>query len=148
MSHARTQIRTAIVVALAGIMAFDGRVWGCRTAPHDAVPDATVVITRDEVDDGHASFDSDQTRVLTIEIELRAAVTGRVDDRLDDLCAAVETAMQRDPSFGGLLQHLILAETDISRDGATGTMTGRAVLTYEAWYAVNAADPETILTHS
>lgn len=144
MSHARTQIRAAIVTALKGITQFGNRVTGYRTSTHKTLPDATVYTVNDEV---NHEFDADHKEIhaLTVSIEIRLKDTDDFDDAVDALCVLVEKKMRVDDTFGGLLKQLSLVGTSIEIEGETDKKNGLATIEYEAWYRVAENDPETIV---
>jgi hypothetical protein len=145
MSHARTQIRSAIVTALKGVTAFGNRVYGYKTASHKLLPDATVHTINDEVNHEFDTMDGKEVHILTVAIEIRAKAAADLDDTLDGYCVSVEKKMRTDATFGGLVKQLSLNGTSIETEDETDQENGLATIEYEAWYRVSEGDPETIV---
>lgn len=145
MSHARQQIREAIVTALKTITAFSNRVYPYRTTPHTVLPDAIVYTLEDET---LPDYDANgkEVRDLTVAIVIRAKVTDDLDDTIDDLCVSVEKAMRTDETFGSRIKKLDHKKTSIEPKGGSEKSVGLAVLEYMATYRINRSNPETIIS--
>jgi hypothetical protein len=78
------------------------------------------------------------TRKLQLAIEIVVVANADVDDALDDLCAAVEKAIDADEWFGGTCAGSILASTAIGISEEGNRPTGHAVLTYAVTYRTDA----------
>jgi len=144
MSHARQQIREAIVTLLDAITDVTGYVKPFRTAPHDRSPDIVVYTTTDEI---MHQYDADNKYIhaLTVEVEIRKKANDTLDDDLDALCSKVEVKMFTDPTLGGKVKQTELIQTDIKFDGEGNKDTGLATLTFEVWYRTVRTAPETIV---
>ena len=137
MSHVRTQIRQAAVAALATV----GKVSASRTwpIPEEEIP--LLIVTTDDEEIARGTLDS-YARTLTLVVD--AVAKGQfVDDDLDDLVAATETAINRS-TLGGLCKPLTLASIAISIDRGAA-LIGRARMTYSCLYFTNPTNPSSAM---
>jgi len=147
VAHARTQIRAAVVAALATT--------GYPVVPGRAYPDAGALPALTVYTDGEAieppqdevMGDTAQFRTLALDVEGRAQdVDSTLDDALDAVCLAVERAMAADVTFGGIVEWSSLRATAYERTGDTDRPTGVATMRFDFDYRADSADPEQIRT--
>ncbi len=110
MSHQRQVIREAVTnilaTALSPSVVATGRVQQTRLAPQreNELP-AVSIYTLDETipDDAHLSAPRKLTRLLNLAIDgwVKLAHGGAIDNQIDALALAIETAMHIDPTLGG-----------------------------------------------
>ena len=148
MSHARQQVRDAVVTAVTGLTTTGTRVHGGRIFPlHRArLPALFVYSIEEAVDDGAEVMGLDQVRVLQVAVEVLAEANADLDDSIDTICAEVETAIHADTTLGGVVMWIEYASVEITLDEGTQKPVGAAQMTFVAQYRVDATDPTTIIT--
>ncbi len=133
--HIRRQVRDHVVAILSALppdVIPAGRVLKSRVRDldDDQLP-AILVYTAKEAA-RRSNQDGDLERVLDLVIDLRVQDNDDIDDALDALAVAVETAMDQDARVGGLaLDDAVLTGTEIGLAGGQGmAINGMAQLTY------------------
>ena len=138
MPHPRQQIREAVVAALTGATAAGSRVYPTRWIANrrSEMPVISVSITDEPVDDNGDSAPREYFRRPSILVEAFVGeVAGTdVDDTVDDLATEIETAMDVDRFFGGVLSDSRLETTTINVDTEGDRLTGRLAITYAGLY--------------
>jgi hypothetical protein len=140
MPHRRTEIRNAVAALLTVTGAFTtvskSRV---HRAQDNELP-AVLVYTLHEKSEP-ITLKRMLNRQLSLVIEIRVAATHSLDDRIDALCLAAETAMAADPKLGLLIDDSILDSTQIGLNGEGDLRHGVALLTYGVTYRTAAGNP-------
>lgn len=79
-------------------------------------------------------------RKLRIGIEIAAAAVTALDDFLDEQAELVEQAMIKDHKLGGLVEDILLTETDLTFSNEGEKPIGVCRLTYEVTYYTSGAN--------
>lgn len=134
MTHRRKEIRDAVVTLLgnASVVA-SGRVYSNRNLAVES--DLLPVLNVYTADEGEQVLDVTgasliRTMPLIVEIRAKAANNATIDDTLDALADSVETAMESDPTLGGLATDITLESTSLAASAEGDYSVGRARLTY------------------
>jgi len=138
MTHKRQLIRQRMAQTVGTVAAFAGRVSTNRARPVDVaeLPLATIYTTSESAEPANAALDL--TRILDAVVEIRAAGED-LDDRLDQLSQAVESALAGDMRLGGLATYIQLTSTAIGLDRESQTRQAIAMLTYSVRYETSPA---------
>jgi hypothetical protein len=149
MTHARTQIRDAMVAAI-DVPAVGATIFRDRAAPigKTDLPAIRVYFYREGSPISAARRSSggvalDRKAYFAVHIQ----ATGReLDDGLDTLAAAVETAIGATGDLGGLVLSCLPVQADgAPYDGSGALRAGELVLVYEVHYRTLNTAPETII---
>jgi hypothetical protein len=145
MSHARQQIRDAVVTALTGNVSatvVPTRAWIVQT---DELPVVLVYTNSeaDSLDDPGASFEA-LSRILELVTEI--VVTGPTTnaDQLDDLAAEVETLLGANRELAGVLD-MVPESSEVVETTEGEQVISRLVLTFATQYRTAVGSPETII---
>jgi phage terminase large subunit-like protein len=81
-------------------------------------------------------------RLLNVSVEGYVKSTSEFDDKIDDICKEVETAMAGDQTINGLAKNSFLSSTEINYSGEGEQPIGVVTLNYVVQYrtATNAPD--------
>lgn len=146
MSHARTQIRSAVTTLLKGNTAAGNNVYEARVYPiNDPKLPALLIYTKQEVvGEQSMSRPRTQQRELMLSVEAYVKARGNVDEVTDDLALEIEQLIAADPTLGGLVKDIALetTETQFSDDGERPVAV--ATLTFSTLYAVKENAPQTL----
>ncbi|MDT7849919.1 phage tail terminator protein [Methylophilus sp. VKM B-3414] len=142
MAHARTQIREAVKAHLTSISAFNGNVFSSRFSNLQTaeLPSVTVFSPQENNDSGDIHGFSVE-RTLQLAISIKTAEISNIDIVLDDLCEAVEIAMDTAGGFGGLVKNIQLTATQIQINEDAAEPVGEALLQYQVTYFTQANNP-------
>jgi hypothetical protein len=138
MSHARTQIRTAVAAALEGLTAAP-RVYVTRllTLPESALP--CLLVNTDAEEIVGADIGNVQERRLTLTIRCVDKLLDGIDDGLDDMIAEVETRLAGN-MLNGLIAANFLDALRIEYD-ESDCAVGIAEMQYRLTYFTTAGSP-------
>jgi hypothetical protein len=145
MSHARTQIQDAMVIALdAGVTATvqSGRVW---TYQQEELPIVGVYANDEEqsVDDG--SFDAiGRNLELVCEIVAQAIDGATVNDALNVVATEIETTLGSQRQALGIMD-CTPATWTVEVNSEAETVTAKALMGFEVLYRTAIGTPEVIL---
>jgi hypothetical protein len=141
MTHARQKIRYAVAAALASIPETANRIYPAKRYGWQSDQLPGIAIYTDSATVEYLHRDREQQHTLNLVIECAASATDTVEDDLDDICAAVEVAIEDDPTFGGGAYDSMLASvsSDASTDGERPVSITR--LTYSVTYVTPASNP-------
>jgi hypothetical protein len=150
MSHVRTQIRNAVVAALAGLPTTQGRVFSGRTHPLGKVHLPTLLIyATEEVSDADTMGSAPiLLRTLTLSVEGRAVTVGPnaardIEETLDRIAAEVEAKIVADPSLDGLTKEITLTATRINAQSPGESHAGEVRMEYRVLYRTAENAPAT-----
>lgn len=135
-THARKQVRVAVIARVTGLTTTGARVYPGRTRPLTENHDPTLLVyVREE----RAAADSqgrpiELLRTLSLSIEGRVSSGNPPDDALDQIALEVETAMGADPTLGGVVFDSQLAATRIATDAPGQRQVGAIRLDYTILY--------------
>lgn len=146
MSHRRQKIREAIMDRLAAVPVTLTRSrvhsWQASELP------GVAVYTLSEQSEAAPIDSREMTRTVTVAVEIYVRGGGSIDDEIDDLCVAIEAAMEGDDEgrFDGLVIDSALARTTIGLVGEGERRNGICRLEYEVEYWVSPGLPDAPLT--
>lgn len=148
MSHARQQVRDAVVTALGGLTTTGTRVYSGRVHPlhRTRLPALLVYSLEESVAEDSAVMGLDQLRTLVVAVEAITEANADLDDSIDTICAEVETAIHADVTLGGVTKWIEYTGVEIELEEGLQKPIGSARMTFRAEYRVDATDPETLIT--
>lgn len=147
MTHARTQIRKAVVNALKGNTAAGTRVYESRVyALDDPKLPALLVFTPQE-SMGQPSMQRPRTqmRQLQLMVEGYLKARGDIDSDADALALEVEQLIAADPTLGGLVKDAMLDTTATRLSGEGEKPVAIVSLTFVILYSVKENAPQTLI---
>lgn len=146
MSHARQQIREALVTALMGLPSTGSHVYASRVVPLLDGELPCLLVNTDDESLVVESFTQNPllARSLTISITAIRKASSDLDGYLDTTILEVEQALNATTeanTLGGLVKYIALENIKISYDENMEQPIGQAVLTFNATYYTQAASP-------
>lgn len=139
MSHARQQIRDAVVTALtgAGLISYSSRAYSS-----DDLPSVNVTTPSESVE---ISTPGKQERLLTLTVSLMAEAASDVDDATDAQSVIIEKTILTDSSLLALVKYIDLdgMESELSGEGDKPIIVMEH--TFSALYRTSESDPEVII---
>lgn len=147
MTHARTQIRQAVVNLLKDNTAAGSRVYASRVyALDDPKLPALLVFTPQE-GMGNPSMQRPRTqqRNLQLVIEGYVKARGDIDAEADALALEVEQIIGADPTLGGLVKDATLDTTSTQLSGEGEKPVAIISLTFAVLYCVKENVPQTLV---
>lgn len=147
MSHARTQIRQAVIALLKGNTGAGNNVFEARVYPIDdpKLPALLVYTKLETLGEQSMSRPRTQQRELRLSIEVYVKARGKVDEDTDALALEIEQLIAADITLGGLVKDMVLdtTETQFSDDGERPVAV--AVMNYAILYTVKEHQPQTLV---
>lgn len=147
MSHARTQIRQAVIALLKGNTSAGNNVFEARVYPIDdpKLPALLVYTKLETLGEQSMSRPRTQQRELRLSIEVYVKARGKVDEDTDALALEIEQLIAADVTLGGLVKDMVLdtTETQFSDDGDRPVAV--AVMNYAILYTVKEHQPQTLV---
>ncbi len=147
MSHARTQIRQAVIALLKGNTSAGNNVFEARVYPIDdpKLPALLVYTKLETLGEQSMSRPRTQQRELRLSIEVYVKARGKVDEDTDALALEIEQLIAADVTLGGLVKDMVLdtTETQFSDDGERPVAV--AVMNYAILYIVKEHQPQTLV---
>lgn len=148
MSHARTQIRSAIKALITGLNTTGNNVYENKqyTFKSNQLPCLNIVMGSEALRKETITRPRDLYRIAEIRIEIRIQQTSTLDTTLDKIINEVEQALGNQ-LLSELVKDLYLSEiesTDAEYDDAEQPI-GMVTLVYMAHYLTAENDPETTL---
>lgn len=147
MSHARTQIRQAVIALLKGNTSAGNNVFEARVYPIDdpKLPALLVYTKLETLGEQSMSRPRTQHRELRLSIEVYVKARGKVDEDTDALALEIEQLIAADVTLGGLVKDMVLdtTETQFSDDGERPVAV--AVMNYAILYTVKEHQPHTLV---
>lgn len=147
MTHARTQIRQAVVNLLTGNTSAGSRVYASRVyALDDPKLPALLVFTPQE-GMGNPSMQRPRTqqRNLQLVIEGYVKARGDIDAEADALALEVEQIIGADPTLGGLVKDATLDTISTQLSGEGEKPVAIISLTFAVLYCVKENAPQTLV---
>lgn len=142
--HIRQQIRERIATTVTGLTTTGSRVYQSRVYPMASanMPGLLVYSTSEDSEIDAMGATGVLNRVLNISIEGYVKTITEFDDKIDDICKEVETAMAGDQKVNGLAKNSFLQSTEIEFSGDGDQPIGVVTLNYVVQYrtATNAPD--------
>jgi len=146
MPHVRTQIRNAVVTALTNLATIGTNVHPSRLWPlqQTDLPALLVYTVSDQVDYERSTIGRPRLlwRDLDLVVEARATGATGLDDILDQIESEVTTALNLDPTLGGLSKDIDFAGAEIDFDQAEQPV-GTNKMTFRMAYRHREDDPNT-----
>lgn len=147
MSHARKQIRDAVVTILTNANVADtvskSRVY---PIPANTISMALVYTNSDSVVQTTLTYPRKFDRELNLVIECVARDSDYLDDRLDLLCESVENAIGADNTLGSVVKDCVLTDTQITLDFSGDAPIGSARLQFRVSYRTAETNAGTIIS--
>lgn len=143
MAHVREQIRNAFASALSGLAG--GRVYTSRVYPVEVLPAIGIFANSETSTADTVILAARMNREVDVVVEIAHEAVADVDSEIDDVAAAVETAIAANPTLSGVAVDATLTNTSISIDGEGEIPLAFARLNYRVWYRTTAADPTTAI---
>lgn len=147
MTHARTQIRKAVVNALKGNTAAENRVYESRVYPLDDPKLPALLVFTPQESMGQPSIQRPRTqmRQLQLMVEGYLKARGDIDSDADALALEVEQLLGADPTLGGLVKDAMLDTTATRLSGEGEKPVAIVSLTFLILYSVKENAPQTLI---
>jgi hypothetical protein len=143
MTHARTQIRNAVITAVTGLATTGSRVFEGRIYPlaTDELP-ALCVYTLNESSERISTTSLQRDLELVVEAYVHTSV--RYDELLDSIATEVETAIAANAALQALVKDItpVQFQKDLMKEGDKTIAV--AILTFRCIYITHPSNPETI----
>ena len=142
--HIRQQIRERVATTLTGLTTTGSRVYQSRVYPmtETNMPGILIYSTSEDSEIDVMGSTGTLNRLLNLTVEGYVKSTTEFDDKIDDICKEIETAMAGDQTMNGLAKNSFLAGTEINYSGEGEQPIGVVTLNYVVQYrtATNAPD--------
>lgn len=147
MTHARTQIRKAVVNALKGNTAAENRVYESRVYALDdpKLPALLVFTPQESMGQPSVQRPRTQMRQLQLMVEGYLKARGDIDSDADALALEVEQLIGADPTLGGLVKDAMLDTTATRLSGEGEKPVAIVSLTFVILYSVKENAPQTLI---
>jgi hypothetical protein len=140
MPHVRTQIRSAAKTLLEAISGSSG-VYPSRVYPlHDADLPCYLIFTDDEDIQTESMGEQLLERDLVLNVRPVVKSTAALDDELDAMILAAETALNAQV-FGGLAKKTVLSSIRIQMEAVAEKPVGVATMAFTVTYFTTGANP-------
>ena len=147
MAHAREQVRNAVVsvltTAAVATTISKSRVWPIPAGSNSVV---LVYTNTESIPQTTLTYPRKFDREMNLIIECVARDISTLDDRLDDLCEAVEDAIGADNTLGGVVKDCVLTDTQITLDSTGDAPIGSARMQFRVLYRTAETDAGTIIS--
>lgn len=143
--HVRQQIRDRIVTNVTGLTTTGARVFRSRVYPlnADTMPALLVYSTSEDSDIDVMGSPGVLNRTVNIAIEGYVRNITVYDNKIDDICKEVETAMAGDQTINGLAKNSFLQSTEIEYTGEGDQPIGVVTMNYVVQYRTVTNAPDT-----
>ena len=142
--HIRQQIRERVATTLTGLTTTGSRVYQSRVYPmaETNMPGILIYSTSEDSEIDVMGSTGTLNRLLNLTVEGYVKSTTEFDDKIDDICKEIETAMAGDQTVNGMAKNSFLAGTEINYSGEGEQPIGVVTLNYVVQYrtATNAPD--------
>ena len=147
MSHARTQIRQAVVAMLTGNTAAGSRVYTSRVYPLDDPKLPALLVFTPQESMGNPSMQRPRTQQRTPQLVIEGYVKARgdIEAEADALAVEVEKIIGADPTLGGRVKDTMLDSTSIQLSGDGEKPVAVITLTFAVLYCTKENAPETLV---
>lgn len=147
MSHARQQIRDAVVTAVTGLATTGSNVFRTRVHPlEEQMLPALLVYTLDETSEPDAMGSSrGLDRSLRVAVEVAVQQLADIDNTMDTIAAEVETAIAANTGLAALVRDISLDSTTIVRSGEGEQRALGMQMAFTALYRTRRGAPETLI---
>jgi hypothetical protein len=142
--HIRQQIRERIATNVTGLATTGSNVYQSRVYPMASgnLPGLLIYSTSEDSEIDVMGSVGTLNRILNITVEGYVKSITEFDDKIDDICKEVETAMAGDQTINGLAKNSFLSSTEIEYNGDGDQPIGVVTMNYVVQYrtATNAPD--------
>lgn len=149
MSHAITQIRSAVTAAVTGLATSGARVYETREYPlsDQHIPGLIVFTLTDKLNEQGDQRRRIQERELSVVVEAAAKkpAGSSLDQALEQMVLEVQRAIAADRTLGGLVKMITCASVQFAVGDDIEKPVGKAGMTWTCRYLVAEDDPETII---
>lgn len=148
MSHARQQIRDAVVTALTGLTTTATRVYPSRIYPFQAsaLPGLAIYTQNETIEPAAMGRPAKLRHELEIVVEAYVKATADFDDTVDTIAGEVETAIAADATLQSLVKLVLPVDATIEFTKEGDQPVAVATMTYRALFFTNEGTPGTIVT--
>ena len=145
--HVRQQIRDRIVTNVTGLSTTGDRVYRSRVYPlnADTMPALLVYSKTEDSEIDVMGSPGVLNRLVNIAIEGYVRNITVYDNKIDDICKEVETAMAADQKINGLAKNSFLSSTEIEYTGEGDQPIGVVTMNYVVQYRTATNAPQTAL---
>lgn len=145
MSHARTQIRQAVVALLNGNTEAGNRVFSSRVHPLDdaKLPALLVYTPQENIGERSMQRPRTQQRQLQLAVEGYLKARGDIDAEADALALEVEQLIASDPTLAGLVKDISLESSATQLSGEGEKPVAVITLTFAVLYCLKENAPQT-----
>lgn len=146
MTHARSQIRAAFIVALTGTTSAADIIDGGVFPVYDnQLPAISVQVRAEEIDEQRGRIEHIQYRSGNVVCTIYAKELDDIDNQFDLLSEEIETAVFNSPVISDLTNCLDLVTVDAETTGEGEKQIGIMTLTFAAKYMTEDGKPGVIL---
>ena len=134
MPHIRKQIRSAAITALTGLASTGDNVHDVRGHAIGQGKLPALIIRTPSEESGYSNIGADPAIMRTISLTVLALAVGGASlaDDLDQIAVECETALEADPTLGGICDDLLLIQTDFEPpDGDGETLSNAVLMTFQ-----------------
>lgn len=147
MSHARTQIRQAVVALLTGHTAAGSRVYTSRVYPLDDPKLPALLVSTPQESMGNPTMQRPRTQQRTPQLVIEGYVKARgdIEAEADALAVEVEKIIGADPTLGGRVKDTMLDSTAIQLSGDGEKPVAVITLSFAVLYYTKENAPQTLV---
>jgi hypothetical protein len=155
VTHARTQVRNAVIAALTGLASTGARVYAGRTRSLGAAhAPALLVYARETASAADSRPPRKLAHTLTLFVEGRVAraaasatedVSRALENDLDQVELEVAAAIGADPTLGGLVKDIMLVRSTLSTQAPGERHEGEVRLEFRVEYRTAETAPGVII---
>lgn len=147
MTHARTQIRQAVIALLAGNTSAGNHVYEARVYPiaEPKLPALLVYTKQESITDKTLTYPRTQQRTLMLTVEAYVKANGNIDELADTLAKEVEEQIASNSTLNNLVKDISLDTTETQFSDQGEKPIAVAVLTFAVNYLVKENAPDVLI---
>jgi hypothetical protein len=147
MTHARDQIRDAVLAAVTGLTTTKKNAFASRVHPvNDNDLPCVLVFTREETSEPITMAQPRTMQsTLTVMVEGYVKLTNGYDDKLDKISVEVTKAIYNSTSLRAVVRDIFLSNTAITLIGDVEKPVAVVSMSFTAEYQTKENDPETLV---
>lgn len=147
MTHARDQIRDAVLAAVTGLTTTKKNAFASRVHPvNDTELPCVLVFTREESSEPITMTQPRTMRsTLTVMVEGYVKLTSNYDDKLDKISVEVTKAIYNSTSLRAVVRDIFLSNTAITLIGDVEKPVAVVSMSFTAQYLTKENEPETLV---
>lgn len=147
MTHARDQIRDAVLAAVTGLTTTKKNAFASRVHPvNDTELPCVLVFTREETSEPITMAQPRTMQsTLTVMVEGYVKLTTGYDDKLDKISVEVTKAIYNSTSLRAVVRDIFLSNTAITLVGDVEKPVAVVSMSFQAEYQTKENDPETLV---